>query len=122
MEGFAKVAVPLHRLVAMVEVSQNKRTHWTLECQTRSLQTTKLRMMEHRWASGLEIFNFEIRYHPSTANKSVNAHSRLPDLIPITAMAPSLAIPPLPLGSTEPLTEVWCQETSALPLWQNVDL
>lgn len=34
------------------------------------LQTAKLGATEHRWASELAMFNFEIRYHPSTANKN----------------------------------------------------
>ncbi|KAJ8250920.1 hypothetical protein GJAV_G00214770 [Gymnothorax javanicus] len=86
------------------------------------LQTAKLGATEHRWASELAMFDFDIRYHPGTANENVDALSRLPDPVPIAAVASGLAIPPLPLGSIEPSTKVLCQETSALPLRQKVDL
>ena len=86
------------------------------------LQTAKLGATEHRWASELAMFDFDIRYRPGTANRNVDALSRLPDPVPIAAVAPGLAIPLLPLGSIEPPTEVLCQQTSALPLRQKVDL
>lgn len=233
VEGFAKVAAPLHRLIAMAEANQNKtrsrvtalRSHWTSECQQSFqtlkdqlirapvlayadftkpfileidashaglgavlaqdqdgqrkpiafasrglrpternmsnyssrklellalkwavtnkfreyllgakfvvftdnnplsyLQTAKLGATESRWASELAMFDFDIRYHPGTANKNVDALSRLPDPVPIAAVAPGLTIPPLPPGATGPLANALCQEASALPLRQKVDL
>lgn len=85
------------------------------------LQTAKLGATEHRWASELVMFNFEIRYRPGSANKNVDALSRLPDPVSID-VAPGLTIPPPLLPSNEPSTRVCCQETTVLPIRPRVDL
>lgn len=86
------------------------------------LQTAKLGATEHRWASELAMFDFDIKYRPGTANKNVDALSRLPDPVTIASVSPGLALPPLPSSANGPSTTALCQETSALPLRQKADL
>lgn len=86
------------------------------------LQTAKLGATEHRWASELAMFDFDIKYRPGAANKNVDALSRLPEPVSIAAVAPGLAVPPLPQSATGPITGALCQEASALPLRQKADL
>lgn len=61
------------------------------------LQTAKLEAAEHRWASELAMFDFEIRYRPGSANRNVDALSRLPAPVSIAAVAPGFRGPPSPL-------------------------
>lgn len=77
------------------------------------LQTAKLGATEHRWASELAMFDFEIRYRPGSANRNVDALSRLPDPVSISTVAPGIEVPLVPLSASDRKTQILCQETSA---------
>lgn len=86
------------------------------------LQTAKLGAAEHRWASELAMFDFEIRYRPGSANRNVDALSRLPAPISIATVAPGLEVPQVLLSVDGGKTQTLCQETSALPIRPKADL
>ena len=61
------------------------------------LQTAKLGAVEQRWASQLQLFDFDIKYRPGTMNRNAGALSRLPAPPAPTRMAevaPGITIPP----------------------------
>lgn len=86
------------------------------------LQTAKLGATEHRWASELAMFDFEVRYRPGAANKNVDALSRLPAPVSIDTVAPGLEVPAATSRVSDGKTQTLCQETNALPIRQKADL
>lgn len=86
------------------------------------LQMAKLGATEHRWASELTMFDFEIRYRPGSANRNMDALSRLPAPVSIATVAPGLEVPLVPLSVSDCRTQTLCQETSALPIRLKADL
>lgn len=86
------------------------------------LQTAKLGATEHRWASELAMFDFEIKYRPGSANTNVDALSRLPAPVSINAVALGLPVPPLPQDTSGWDSSISCQETNAFPIRPKTNL